>query len=168
MEMPRIRIAWLLAIVAVVAVDFGAIRAFSDHKSRWLATTDLRPFPTLDDVSFTGILPMANVLAVGLVIGYRCRGSRPFLLGFEAFGATALALYIAGANSLTVDNEVFVWPYVASYIDLVIYPLRKTFGQGWTTVHTLIEYSIMAAWLSLPQVAFALVGGFLSCKVQNR
>ena len=45
-----------------------------------------------------GALPMANVLAVGILIGQRRPGSRPFLLGFEAFGAMALALYVALAS----------------------------------------------------------------------
>jgi hypothetical protein len=33
-----------------------------------------------------GAIPMANVLAVGLLIGVWRRGRRPFLWGFETFG----------------------------------------------------------------------------------
>jgi hypothetical protein len=38
---------------------------------------------------------MANVLAVGILVGQQSPRSRPFLLGFEAFGAMALAFYVA-------------------------------------------------------------------------
>ena len=34
----------------------------------------------------SGALPMANVLAVGLLIAQQRPGSRPFMLGFGAFG----------------------------------------------------------------------------------
>ena len=48
---------------------------------------------------------MANVLVVGMLVAQRRPGSRPFLLGFEAFGAMALALYIALADSLPREGD---------------------------------------------------------------
>jgi hypothetical protein len=42
-----------------------------------------------------GALPMANVLAVGILVGQQRPGSRQFLLGFEAFGAMAMVSYAA-------------------------------------------------------------------------
>ena len=42
-----------------------------------------------------GALPMANVLAVGLLVGLRRPESSPALPGFVTFGAMALALYVA-------------------------------------------------------------------------
>jgi hypothetical protein len=41
---------------------------------------------------------MPNALAVGTLIGKQRVGSRPFLLGFEAFGAMALAFFVALAT----------------------------------------------------------------------
>ena len=84
MKTPRFRIAWLMVAVAIAALDFAAIGAILGS-----GTGDFGIFLLL------GALPMANVLAVGILIGQRRPGSRPFLLGFEAFGAMALALYIA-------------------------------------------------------------------------
>jgi hypothetical protein len=45
-----------------------------------------------------GALPMATLLVVVLLIGYRRRSSRLFILGFESFGALALALYVVLGN----------------------------------------------------------------------
>jgi len=65
--MPRIRIAWVMVFVALAALNFAAFRA------------------AVDAHSITGILlalgamPTATVLAIGLIIGYRRHGSRPFL-----------------------------------------------------------------------------------------
>jgi hypothetical protein len=98
---------------------------------------------------------MANLLVVGLLVGNHRRASRRFLLGFEVFGTTALALYIAMAILFTDELD-------QSYLELVIKPLRKTIGRtGWTTSRLLIAYSILSLWASLPQFAFALIGGIV-------
>ena len=105
---------------------------------------------------------MAKFLVVGLLIGHRWRGSRRFLLGFEVFGTTALALYIAMAILFTDELD-------QSYLELVIAPLRATLGRnGWTTTRLLIAYVIHSLWASLPQLAFALIGGLLSRKFRIR
>ena len=83
MKTPRFRIAWVMVVVAVAALDFAAIRAFLGSKS--LAADSL----------LLGALPMANVLALGILTGQRRPRSSPFLLGFGTFGAIALAVYVA-------------------------------------------------------------------------
>ena len=83
MKMPRFRIAWIMVAVAIAALDFAAIRASLDIREAVLFVL--------------GALPMANVLAVGILIAQQRPGSRPFFLGFEAFGAMALALFITVA-----------------------------------------------------------------------
>ena len=77
---PNRLIAWVMVAVAIAALDFGAIRAL------------LRFASLMGELLILGTLPMANVLAVGLLIGQRRPGSRPFRLGFEAFGVMAVAL----------------------------------------------------------------------------
>lgn len=75
----RFRIASVMAIIAIAALDIAVIRAIpviGAPKSELLVL---------------GALPMANVLAVGLLILRPRSGSRPFLLGFVGFGAMALA-----------------------------------------------------------------------------
>jgi hypothetical protein len=68
-KVPRFRIASVMVFVALVALDFTTIRAVSDY-------ADAAEIALLG----IGALPMANVLAVGLLIGYRSRGNREFLL----------------------------------------------------------------------------------------
>jgi hypothetical protein len=141
---PRFRIAWAMLLVAIVGLNFRAIRAVMDHRG------------LTNDSLAVGVIPMANFLAVGLLIGHRRRESRGFLLGFEVFGATALALYIAMAILFDRELEQF-------YLGLAIKPLKATIGwTGWTTPRLLIAYFILSLWASLPQLAFALIGGFLT------
>ena len=141
MRLPRFRIAWVMVAVAIAALDFAAIRALPGSPS--------------GELVLLGALPMANVLAVGLLIGLRHRGSRPFLLGFEAFGVMALAFYIA----LTGFSP---HPGVISYLDLLLQPTSRTIGTGRPGVLIAIICSIAVVMLGLPQFTFALIGGFLS------
>jgi hypothetical protein len=98
---PRFRIAWMMAFVALVAINLWAIRALSNLQFRAYFVGPLLRSQVIG-VLILGGLPMAHVLAVGLLLGRR-RGSHPFFLGFEAFGATALALYIAGVSLFTEE-----------------------------------------------------------------
>jgi len=138
-----------MVFVAFAALNFGAIRALKGY----------RPNTHTGEVLFVGALPMANVLVVGLLIVHRRRGSRRFLLGFEVFGATALARYISMAILSTGE-------LLQSYLDLAINPIREAIGRRpFIPFHILIVlYSIIAIWASLPQLAFALIGGFLCRK----
>jgi hypothetical protein len=102
-----------------------------------------------------GALPMANVLAVGMLIGQRRPGSRHFLLGFEVFGAMALALFIALASGF--PREV-VLPYLAPFVS----PLRWIIGPDRPFVEIPIGCFVVVVLLGWLQVAFALVGGLLS------
>jgi hypothetical protein len=60
-------------------------------------------------------LPLANVLIVGIMIARQRVRSRPFLLGFEVFGAIALALYIYLATSSPLSPLSAIGIY-ASYV----------------------------------------------------
>ena len=80
--MPRFRIALIMLIVAIAALDLGAIRAISDFESRFLF------------LLCVVTLPMANILAVGLLLTFLRPRRRHFLRGFEVFGAMALALFV--------------------------------------------------------------------------
>ncbi len=87
-KVPRFRIAWLMAIVAIAALNFGAIRALVNLQFR----AHINGFPRLAQIIgalILGALPMATVLVFGLLIGTRRRALRPLLLGFEMSGATA-------------------------------------------------------------------------------
>ena len=138
MIVPRFRIAWVMVAVAIAALDFGAIRPL------------LGPYANVLDhmrgsLLLLGALPMANVLAVGMLIGHRRPGSRPFLIGFEVLGAMALASFIAVATCF--PREV-----VLTYLNPVLAPIDLIPIQAFVAV----------VMLGGPQAAFAVIGGFLS------
>src|SRR5262245_38035767 len=116
-----------MVLVALVALNFGVIRALYFDLRTGLNANRL-------DVLALGALPMANVLAVGLLTALWRRGSRLFLLGFVAFGAVALVLYL------------LVWTFYAHswvrfYVFRVLNPLRKVVGYLEPPVINLIFYS---------------------------
>ena len=148
MRVPRFRIAWVMVAVAIAALDFAAIRALLARHANVL--DDQRGILLL-----LGALPMANVLAVGMLIGQRRPGSRPFLLGFEVFGAMALAFFIALATCFS--REVVV-PYFAPFVA----PVEWFIGPGRPYVYIPVGGLVVAVVLVGPQVVFALVGGVLS------
>jgi hypothetical protein len=95
-KIPPFRIAWAMAFVAVIALEFGAIRALSVIQLR-ANIEGSRHLSLMIGALALGAVPMANVLAVGLLIGLWRRGTHPFLWGFETFGAPPSA---AGARGI--------------------------------------------------------------------
>jgi hypothetical protein len=149
---PRFQIAWVMVAVAIAALDFGAMRALSDwdhslQRLLWLL--------------LLGALPMMNVLTVGILIRQQRPGTRPFLLGFEAFGALALAFYIALLGLITDSYEP-----IDSYLALWVEPMEKILGHDRPLVFVPIVCFGCIVMLGWPQVAFALIGGFLSRRLK--
>ena len=147
MNFPRFRIAWVMVAVAIAALDFAAIRTLLPRHANVL--DDQRGMCLL-----LGALPMANVLAVGMLIGQRRPASRPFLTGFEVFGAMALAIFIALA--IGFPREVVI-PYFAPFVA----PVERFIGPG-RPFYIPIGGLVVAVVLVAPQMVFALVGGVLS------
>jgi hypothetical protein len=142
-NVPRFRIASIMVVVAIVALNLVAIRVLLGFRS------------LMGELLILGALPMANVLAVGLVIGQRRPGNRPFLLGFVPFGAMALAVYVATATSFPREIVVSCLTPVNDYLESIIGPHRPLlFIPAQTFVYVLM--------LGLPQLVFGLIGGILS------
>jgi hypothetical protein len=141
-----------MVAVAIAALDFGAIRAFLGHRAN--VVDERRGFLLL-----LGALPMANVLALGILIGQRRSGSRPFLLGFEALGSIALAFFIALAWCF--HREV-----VSSYLSPVFALIETTIGVSRPHVTIPIGCLVTVLMLGGPQAALALAGGFISCRIK--
>jgi hypothetical protein len=141
MKAVRFRIAWVMVAIAIAAVDFAAIRAVFRYP----------------DIAYLllGALPMANALVVGTLVAQQRPGSRPFLLGFGAFGAMALALFAALASFDQDTNRL-----INSYLAPLLVPMDKV--QDRPLVYIPLVCSIVVVMLAWPQVAFALIGGFLS------
>jgi hypothetical protein len=113
------------------------------------------------DLLALGALPMANVLAVDILIALWRRGSRPFLLGFVAFGTVALALYL-------LVWTVYAHYWVRFYIFRVLNPLRKdvVYLEPLGLLQPVIN-GVVVVLLGWPQMAFALIGGFLSRRLSR-
>jgi hypothetical protein len=133
-----------MVLTAIAALDLGAIRAVSDH---------LGPMRGMLALS---ALPMANVLAFGLLVGCLHRGSRPYLVGFEALGALALAFYVTAILSPS-HRESVPQMIVLGYLRLAwgLWPS----GAARTIPRMLIAGSALSLWVTWPQLALAMVGG---------
>jgi hypothetical protein len=142
---PRFRIAQIMAVVAIAALDFGIVQALfriAAHSNNGRVGAFVWPL-------ILGALPMANILAVGLLIGYRRRASQPFLWGFEMFGATALFLYICNMGIFNAITHKCLGSIAR--VALVNHSL-------WAL---LLVFSLEVVMLGLPQLVFALLGGLL-------
>ena len=135
-----------MVAVAVAALNFGAIRAMD-------GPVPGRPHWVLGWGWDLGILPMANVLAVGLLVALRRPRHLPFLLGFEAFGAMALARYI-----VLVSHDAHSMESYLKRLDFI----AVTIGPDRLFVLIPVVISAGVVMLGLPQLVFALVGGLLS------
>ena len=148
MKVPQFQIAWIMVAVALIAIDFTAIRSLYDSPP--------------GELLILGALPMANVLAVCLLISRRQRQNLPFLLGFVTFGAVALAIYVALTGLFGHGSNNLYLYLLDSYLDPVVLPLEEYRGQfnGFVFIPILcVVYVIM---LFLPQAAFGLLGGSIS------
>jgi hypothetical protein len=145
MKLPRFRIAWLMVAVAIAAIDFAAIRALVDPRAVEAAAFLLM-----------GALPMANVLIIGLLIARQRPRSRPFLLGFEVFGALALSVGILLSFIPGRPGPIL------SYLELVSKPLIPVVESYSPPAQAALELFVCILVFAGPQLVFALSGGFLS------
>src|SRR5262245_36481116 len=131
-----------MVFVALAALNFTVLRAAIDAHS-----------PNSAFFAW-GAMPMATVLAIGLIIGYRHHGSRQFLRGFESFGVMALALFAVLVSCFGVEA-------LGPYVNLFIEPFAKIIDRDRSVIFMPIAYSVGVVVLGVPQVALALMGGFL-------
>jgi hypothetical protein len=133
----------MMVFVAIVALNVGAVRTA-------LATET----PT-NGLLAAGGMPMASVLIVGILAGYRRPARHPFLLGFLLFGAMALALCVFLA--IRFPDET-----LGAYLDFFLRPVWKATGLNAPASFLLIAYAIAVTVLTLPQLAIAVLGGLAS------
>lgn len=130
-----------MLIIALAGLNFGAIRAVSD------------PGRTSLFLLCLVVLPMANILAGGLLVAILRPRSRPFLRGFELFGMMAVLLVVIGI----MQDEFFLLFYL--HLSMVIE--IAMFGPPSPTGPNGLSFSILSLWASWPQLVFAVLGGFL-------
>lgn len=125
---------WLLTLVVLAAVDCAALRFPLSGRRLTLI------------MSLLGVLPMANLLLLGLLVSSQRKGRRfTFWVGFELAGLLVLLIY--GVS--TIHHS----PYLR---EMVVGALRLVGTAGGLT------FPAAAAFLLLPQVVLALLGGCLS------
>jgi hypothetical protein len=140
----RFRIASVMVFVAIIGFNCWAIQTILEYRS-WIVKAGI------------GGLPMAHILIIVPLVSFPYRGCRRFLLGFEVFGAAAVILCLA----LMIHEPPF---FLRSYNQrLVINPLVRAWGvpMNWRDSQWLICGLLQSLLVTLPQLAFALIGGFL-------
>src|SRR5262249_44885378 len=110
-----------MTFVAIAALDFAALGGFLDFDPR-----EVGPL-------VVAALSTPNVMLASILIGLVYPDTRPFLLGFVAFGAVALAFYIALERSY--DPEA-----VPVYLSPMTRTLEKTIGRDWPIVFFPVLY----------------------------
>jgi hypothetical protein len=149
-----------MVFVAIAALNFGAIRAWSQLRlihGIGPAGHSITLINNTVDILVLGGLPMANVLVIGQLLGLRRQGSRPrpFLWGFEALGVVALVLFIAWASFFT---ESSVMPRLYP----VLTPFDRMVRANWPGAPApILNNVVTAVLLGLPQLTLALVGGLV-------
>jgi hypothetical protein len=137
MKRPRLSISGLMVAVLIVALDFGIGRAL------WEPPLFSMP---LTELLLIGVLPMANVLAVGLAVlvaSRRVPGPRRHaLIGFVTFGLAAWLALLACS---------FLWTH-ANYESVRGAVKASHLEPG------LALASFVAMLFLLPPIAFAAIG----------
>jgi len=143
MRIPQVRMTWLIAFVALAALDLVIVRMDWDRYGSFRAYRS------------AGIIPMLTFLATGLFVYEEYPKARGFLLGFEILGMMALGNYFA------VDFSNDSW--AENYLDIAREPLLSFIGRSHgITFRFILAYGLLACWATLPQLIPALFGGFMT------
>jgi hypothetical protein len=145
MKLPRSSIAGLMTLVAFVAVNCAIVKGITSRPSVW------------NEVFILGVLPMANLLAVGLLPWLRRQPDRAglggFRVGFEVFGWAAMVAFLL--LSLQFTDYFFAAPQSALAPYVMLRP-----GLGLASFAVLIFVG--------PQLALAVLGGWLGRLISNK
>jgi hypothetical protein len=115
----------------------------------------------------TGCLPMANILAVGLLLGIRAKGIRRFLFGFEMAGALSLAMFLFAIRSVFVSGkpsalvEILIGVWVRA--SFVRWPAGGS--DAWSRLRLIGEWVYLSITGTLPLLVFAAVGGLFTAYI---
>jgi len=105
------------------------------------------------------VIPMANILAVGLLHAFLRPRSWLFLRGFEVFGLIALVCFAGLAMRAEGLVQLYLVPPMALYQAMIGPP--PPLRQDWPSYQFVVGFSFLSLWATWPQLAFAVMGGFL-------
>ncbi len=158
---PRVTLATISLLIAVLAVDFALIRQ--------VVAYDVSVWTTIG----IGFLPMANALVLGLPRTLGSRGRRgPFLVGFEVAGWLATIAYLAAC---AVDPQAMMGRLV-SFAEAVTAAFDLVLGSGRAQrlftnslyVGVTAEVVMVVAFFTLPPLLLALFGGAITRQFGRR
>ena len=159
MSRVRIPIAGLMAAVMIVAVDAAIVRSMILANS-YVPTS---PTTTMGLVVFAmGVLPMASLLIFVALIRLpklaRVEADATSFVGFEVVGwATVFLFVVASAVSP---------PAVANYVNTVAWPIGRVLApmvvRSPEWLITAVEFVLIVAIFFLPELAIAMLGGWLA------
>jgi hypothetical protein len=164
MRKPRLTVASVMALVALAALNFAGIRAWLYYRVGHGVSPHGVQMTYIDntyDLMGYGGLPMADLLAAGLLARSFGVTRRPFLLGLMAFGAAALVAFVACAALYT---EGVIQPFIL----WVLRSLPRSIKTLRPSVRTSILYAIAASLVVLPQLAVAVLGGAIFQALSSR
>ncbi len=184
MKRPRVSIAGIMVLVAVVAVDWVAIEwgfaaserlrgqggtllydAGLNGEERLVELFDINTIEYGVQFLVIGAPPMASLIALGCLgllrdLARRGRTS-PFLLGFVAGGVVALACFVAcclfAAGTINILATAAVLPAYWLAARVLPAPIAGLVG-------VLSEWSVLLVLMGLPQLLIALLAGWLNAK----
>ena len=142
----RISIARGMFAIGLAALNLGIVRTVREDSD--LLSIVVGAIPTADLTLWT--------LGEGL-ISLKRGGRRPFLAGMTAFGAASLILYAAWLNWAPAQ--------VSTYMEIAVALL--TAGYEDTTPEWLVA-AVVGAATAMPQILFALLGGWLMTELAYR
>jgi hypothetical protein len=145
----RLSIQSVMAIVIVVAIDCMTLR---------VAEAAPRPITGVLSVIAFGSLPMANLLAFGLLLRGASQGRwKAFWTGFTAAGSVALLGLLRWA--ILTPNIDDVWVGWAD--PLLSWMNRGHEGEPWSARQDVLSVGLQVGLPLVPQGLFALLGGAL-------
>jgi hypothetical protein len=140
MARPRWSIAWVMALVAVSAVDLAVIHALVDGP---------------EALFLFDALPMANLLALAGFVGFRSRRRRAFAAGFVVAGASSLIAYKVWA-------ENHPWTWLGDVEPLTTLVAR---AEDSHSLYAIIPaYAVLVLALAVPHTLLGLAGGCLAAR----
>ncbi|MGO9464492.1 MAG: hypothetical protein ACLQIB_08985 [Isosphaeraceae bacterium] len=148
----RFSIAEMMVVVMIVAMDLGTFRLLGPVYGPWLHQ--------LLELIIAGALPLANMLAIGLLYAFHQRSRHnnipPSLVRFEVWGWAALVAWI-GCFALFTEP-----------IHNVADRLAKSIISPNTSLSALAFLALLIGFLLLPPLSVALVGSRFSARYRIR
>jgi hypothetical protein len=160
MKRPQVSLSTISGAIAVVAVTCAIVR--------WgLGLPNLMANDLIQPIVI-GSAPMVSLLALGSLLTLRdwsLKGEcRPFWIGFLTCGSIALVIYVLHADLLCQPGRHYSVDY-----ELALNALLRRCGLDWDpgnpgghAVRYVIVIVSLVLLLALPQVLFAVLGGWLA------